>query len=93
VLRERQFDCVTLDLGLGEHAGLDVLRYLSTIECKAQFIVVSHSDKDVCNDMVELGRALDLNVYDSVQKPIDLGMLRDSLALIQLQSLPTKSAG
>jgi PleD family two-component response regulator len=42
VLGERQFDCVTLDLGLGEHAGLDVLRYLSTIECRAQIIVVSH---------------------------------------------------
>jgi hypothetical protein len=28
VVDARQFDCITLDLGLGEHVGLDVLRYL-----------------------------------------------------------------
>ncbi len=92
VLDARQFDCITLDLGLGEHVGLDVLRYLSTVRCKAQIIVISQSDKDVCDDMVELGRALDLNVCESVPKPMDLDALRENLVRIQAQSLPQKPA-
>jgi ActR/RegA family two-component response regulator len=88
VLGARQFDCITLDLGLGEHVGFDVLRYLSTIRCRARIIVISQSDKDVCDDMVELGRSLDLNVCESVPKPIDLDALREALVRIQLQSLP-----
>ena len=88
LLEAGHFDCITLDLGLGGHVGVDVLRYLSTIQCKAQIIVISHSDKDVCDDMVELGKALDLNVYDAVLKPIDLEALRETLAHIQVKSLP-----
>lgn len=88
VLEAGQFDCITLDLGLGEHVGVDVLSYLSTIRCTAQIIVISHSDKDICDDMVELGRALDLNVYESVLKPIDLEALRETLVHIQTQLLP-----
>lgn len=89
-LEAGQFDCITLDLGLCEHVGVDVLRYLSTIQCRAQIIVISHSDKDVCDDVVELGKALDLNVYDAVLKPIDLDALRETLLHIQVQSLPPK---
>ena len=92
VLEAGQFDCITLDLGLGEHIGVDVLRYLSTIQCRAQIIVISNSDKDVCDDVMELGKALDLNVYDAVLKPIDLEALRETLLRIQLQSLPPKHA-
>jgi len=33
-LGTRHFDCITLDLVLGEHIGLDVLRYLSSIGCR-----------------------------------------------------------
>jgi two-component system, chemotaxis family, chemotaxis protein CheY len=89
-LSARQFDCITLDLGLGEYVGLDVLRYLSTIRCTAQIIVVSQSDKQVCDDTVDLGRTLDLNVYVSVPKPINLEALCEALVHIQVQSLPEK---
>jgi CheY-like chemotaxis protein len=85
VLRAQEFDCITLDLGLGEHVGVDVLRYLSTIQCTARIIIVSQSDKDVCDDVVELGRALDLNVHGSVPKPIDIEVLHETLKYIQVQ--------
>jgi CheY-like chemotaxis protein len=75
-----QFDFITLDLGLGEHAGLEVLRYLSEIECRAQIIVISQSDKETCDDITELGRSLGLNMSESLQKPIDLEALRATLA-------------
>lgn len=88
LLEAGQFDCITLDLGLGDRVGVDVLWYLSTIQCKSEIIVISQSDKEVCDDVVDLGRALDLNVYNSVLKPIDLEALRETLAHIQVQSLP-----
>jgi two-component system, chemotaxis family, chemotaxis protein CheY len=91
-LGAKRFDCITLDLGLGEHIGIDMLRYLSTIQCKAQIIVISHSDKDVCNDVVELGKALDLNIHDAVMKPIDLEALRESLIQTRALSLPQTSS-
>lgn len=91
-LGAKQFNCITLDLGLGEHIGIDVLRYLSTIRCRAQIIVISHSDKDVCNDVMELGKALDLNVYDAVLKPIDLEALRETLIQTRALSLPQTSS-
>lgn len=88
MLDARRFDCITLDLGLGDHVGLDVLRHLSAIRCRARIIVISQSDKDVCEQTVQLGRALDLDVYESVPKPIDLLALRELLARILLQLRP-----
>lgn len=85
-----QFDCITLDLGLGAHGGLDVLRYLSTIHCEAQIIIVSQSDRETCDDMVQLGRALDLNVSLFLQKPLDLVLLRDTLEGMRTQSVLQK---
>jgi|SRR5579864_78834 len=91
-LAERRFDCITLDLGLDEHVGIDVLRYLSAIGCGAQIIVISHSEQEVCDDTVELGRALDLKVFRSVIKPIDLETLREALLHIRALSLPQISS-
>jgi two-component system, chemotaxis family, chemotaxis protein CheY len=92
VLSARQFDCITLDLGLGEHVGFDILRYLSTIGCRAQIVIISQSDKGVCDDVAELGRGLDLSVYECVPKPIDLEGLRETLLHIQAQALPLEAA-
>jgi len=92
VLSARQFDCITLDLGLGEHLGVDVLRHLSTIRCRSQIIVISGSEKDVCDETVRFGKALDLNIYESVPKPIDLKALRETLAHIRMQSRLQKLA-
>ena len=91
-LNAQQFDCITLDLGLGEHVGLDVLRELSTIKCQAQIIVISQSDEDTSNDVVELGRALGLNVCEALPKPIDLWALRNVLIGIRGRSCSLETA-
>ena len=70
---------------------MDVLRYVSAVRCKARIVVISQSDKDVCDDMVELGRALDLNACESVPKPMDLDALREILVRVQ-QSPPPNPA-
>jgi CheY-like chemotaxis protein len=83
MLRKQQFDCITLDFGLGDHVGYDVLRYLAIIQSKAKIIVISETDREIRDDMVELGRALALNVCGSIQKPIDLSTLREMLVHIR----------
>lgn len=88
VLSACQFDCITLDLGLGEHVGVEVLRYLSTIRCRAQIIIISGSEKTVFDEAVRIGKALDLNICEPVPKPIDLKALREMLELIRKQSRP-----
>ena len=83
MLRKQQFDCITLDLGLGDHVGFEVLRYLANIQSRAQIIVISETDREIRDDTVELGRALALNVCGSIQKPIDLSTLRQMLIHIR----------
>ena len=83
ILRAEQFDCITLDLGLGDRVGLDILRYLAGIHSQAQTIVISETDKEIRDDVVELGRALGLSVYASIPKPIDLSALTEMLSHIQ----------
>jgi len=91
LLRRQTFDCITLDLGLGDHVGGDVLNYLSGIRCRSQIVVISQSDKETCDDIVELARVADLNVYNAVQKPIDLEVLRRTLA--EIRALLGSNAG
>ncbi|MGB6534982.1 MAG: response regulator [Xanthobacteraceae bacterium] len=87
----RPFDCITLDLVLGEHIGLDVLRYLSSIGCRAPIILISEADGDTREDVVQLGRALDLNICETVQKPIDLDALGTVLANVRRQIAASRS--
>jgi two-component system, chemotaxis family, chemotaxis protein CheY len=83
ILSTDKFDCITLDLGLGDHAGFDILRLIASIQSRAQIVVISGTDKEIRDDVVELGRLLGLNVYASIPKPIDLSALTGTLTHIQ----------
>jgi two-component system, chemotaxis family, chemotaxis protein CheY len=58
LLRERTFDCITLDLSLGEDSSVEVLRLLSNIKCTAPIIIISASDEETCEATVEIGNFL-----------------------------------
>ena len=45
LLRERSFDCITLDLSLGEESGVEVLKLLAEMKCRTPIIVVSGSGR------------------------------------------------
>jgi len=83
ILSAEEFDCITLDLGLGDRVGFDVLRYLATIHSRTHIIVISGTSQEIRDDVVELGRALGLSVYESIAKPIDLSALTAMLTHIQ----------
>jgi two-component system, chemotaxis family, chemotaxis protein CheY len=73
------FDCVTLDLSLGERTGIEVLGYFWTIACKVPVIIISGCDDATCSESEKVAESLKLNVWESIPKPVDLAVLRDSL--------------
>ena len=77
--QETVFDCITLDLSLGERAGVDMLRHLWVIGCKAPIIIISGCDDQTCNDSAKVAASLKLNVWESIPKPVNLATLRASL--------------
>jgi CheY-like chemotaxis protein len=76
------FECVTLDLSLGEQAGTEVLRHFSICGFRSPIIILSGANPDVTRNALELGQSLDLNMLDPVGKPADLAALREKLAII-----------
>jgi chemotaxis response regulator CheB len=73
------FDCITLDLSLGAHAGTEMLHHLSMLGCTAPIIVVSGCDTATCNETVKLADRLNLDIWECIPKPVDLVMLRHFL--------------
>jgi two-component system, chemotaxis family, chemotaxis protein CheY len=90
LLRSQEFDAITLDLALGEHIGIEVLRLLAELKSRAPIIVISVSDDAVLEETCRIGRSLELNIRTALRKPIDLKQLREMLEQIKCGSeLPT----
>jgi two-component system, chemotaxis family, chemotaxis protein CheY len=80
LLLESAFDCITLDIALGDRGGaVELLRYFAKIGCKAPIIVVSACDDETLREILRLARSLKLNVAEPVPKPVDLTILRSTL--------------
>jgi DNA-binding response OmpR family regulator len=81
-LRSRPFDCVVLDLMLGEHAGADVLEVISTLALKPKVLLVSGASQDVIEETFAYGRELGIEIIGPVRKPVDVALLRFNLRRI-----------
>jgi len=91
--QEGTFDCVTLDIALGDRGGaVTLLRHLAAVGCMAPIIVVSGCDDDTLREILSLARSLKLNVAEPVPKPVDLAILRRMLEGFRAQSSPAEHA-
>lgn len=79
LMGEQIFACVTLDLSLGDHGGLDVLQHMAQIGFQSPVIVISGADDAVREETFAAGRKLGLNLCRPFAKPLKLGELRDLL--------------
>ena len=79
LVQETAFDCITLDLSLGQHAGIEMLRHLWVVGCKAPVIIISGCDDATCSETVRVAKSLNLNIWQSIPKPVDLAVLRSWL--------------
>jgi CheY-like chemotaxis protein len=86
LLRTHEFDAITLDLALGEHVGVEVLRLLAELKSWSPIIIISVSDDAVLEETCRIGRSLELNIWKPLRKPIDLRLLREMLEQIKLCS-------
>ena len=84
-IREQQYDCITLDLSLGKHAGVEVLRDLRESRCEAPIIIISGSSEAVSTETIRIGKSFDLNIRNPIPKPVNLAALRQSLIDIKAQ--------
>ena len=84
--QNNKFDCITLDLSLGEHAGVELLRHLWVIGCKATIIIISGCDDATCGESRRIAESLKFKVWESIPKPVNLAVLRDSLERLKAQS-------
>ena len=77
--QETAFDCITLDLSLGNHAGTEMLHHLSMLDYTAPIIVITGCDPETCKETVKVADKLNLDVWECIPKPVDLVMLRHFL--------------
>ena len=77
-----RFDCITLDLSLGEESGVEVLKLLAEMKCRTPIIVVSGSGDEAREETIKIGNFLDLNLCAPIPKPINLAVLRNTLMQI-----------
>jgi two-component system chemotaxis response regulator CheY len=82
LLRTRKFDCITLDLSLGEQSGIEVLALLYELRCPTPVIIISASNDAALNETVRIGKFLNVNLYASIPKPVNLAVLRQTLAQV-----------
>ena len=78
------FDCITLDLSLGQQTG-EMLRHLREIDCEAPILIVGNRDVAGCRETLRFARSLGLNVGEPVAKPVDVGLLRYALEQMKVE--------
>jgi CheY-like chemotaxis protein len=91
LLQERKFDCITLDLGLGEHGGVEILHLLAKIRSTTPIMIISGADKNVADEAVKVGKSLNLDVRAAFPKSPDIKGIRVQLERIRVKSSMDKS--
>ncbi|MBS0246103.1 MAG: response regulator [Proteobacteria bacterium] len=78
MLKTQPFDCVTLDLGLGERSGALLLPVIANIGCKVPVVVISGAGEDLLEAMSVMSQSLSIDT-EIFTKPLNLQRLRDTL--------------
>lgn len=75
-LKNRKFDCITLDLSLGKESGALLLRTIADSGNRVPVIVISGAEPHVLKTTMEIAEMLQLKA-DLVEKPLKLPQLRE----------------
>jgi CheY-like chemotaxis protein len=80
ILRGEEIDCATIDLGLGEKNGADLLKFISGMGRNIETLVISGSSERVLEQTRLQAEQAGLEIFALFPKPLDLASLRQSLA-------------
>ena len=61
-LRTSHYNCITLDLSLGDRDGIEVLRFLAISKITAGIVIVSGNDPRILKSTAWVARSLGLNI-------------------------------
>jgi EAL domain-containing protein (putative c-di-GMP-specific phosphodiesterase class I)/ActR/RegA family two-component response regulator len=78
-LAARDYDAVVVDLTLGDHDGVEVIRNIARSGKRPDVIVLSGHEDRVRNAVVRFGRATGLSVIGQFQKPLKAPEFRQCL--------------
>ena len=82
LLRNESFDIMTLDLSLGEHDGVELLRLMADCRLHAMpIVIISGCDERILNSTRRVAEGLNLSLTTCLNKPLNLDSLRDALCL------------
>jgi EAL domain-containing protein (putative c-di-GMP-specific phosphodiesterase class I) len=82
LLQREAFDIMALDLSLGEHDGIELLRLVADRRLYAMSIVIiSGCDERIMKSTQRVAEGLNLSLTCCLTKPLNLDSLRDALCL------------
>jgi CheY-like chemotaxis protein len=79
LLRERQFDCITLDLSLDTRHGAELLPHIAQTGNDPLLVIISGAADAIRDETVRVAEMLKLKVVQ-LQKPVNMSALRDTLS-------------
>jgi EAL domain-containing protein (putative c-di-GMP-specific phosphodiesterase class I)/FixJ family two-component response regulator len=79
LLATRSFECVTIDLSLGNHDGIELLRLIADLGIIPRVIIISGCEERILNATVRMAHAAGIADAVSLPKPINLATLREML--------------
>ena len=79
LMTEQQFDCITLDLSLGEQSGVLLLHTMVETSNRVPVIIISGAEEHILESTMRIARALGLD-SQLLNKPLKLTDIRESLA-------------
>jgi two-component system, chemotaxis family, chemotaxis protein CheY len=80
LLKSKAFDCITLDLSLGNRHGAEMLPFIAMTGSRAPLIIISGANDAIREDTVRVAQMLSLTVVQ-LAKPVNLSELRNRLAI------------
>jgi EAL domain-containing protein (putative c-di-GMP-specific phosphodiesterase class I) len=80
LLRTEKFDMMTLDLSLGAHDGVELLRLIADLKLNAMpILIISGCEERILNTIRRIGTGLDLALTSCLTKPLNLDQVRAAL--------------
>jgi CheY-like chemotaxis protein len=78
-----QIDCITLDLSIRAHSGVDVLCHLRKIGRRIPVLIISGSDEGKRSETAQFAESMNFKVLHVMKKPLDLQALQNALATLK----------
>ena len=78
-LAAKSFDCISLDLSLGDRGGVEVIERLARQGSNTPLLIVSGAEESVLRETMRRAAALGTSCWRCFRKPVDLAELKSWL--------------